>query len=69
MNVIIEIESAQVEDIARRFQQSEPNGKKNWILKNKGLLVGKQVDVYLLHTAVQLIFNVDPTAIIRIVKQ
>ena len=43
MNVIVEIESAHAEEIARRFQQCEPEGKKNWILKNKGILVGKQV--------------------------
>lgn len=69
MNVIVEIESAHAEEIARRFHQSEPEGKKNWILKNKGILVGKQTCIYLLHTAALLVFDTDPTAVIRIVKQ
>lgn len=69
MNVIVEVESAHAEDIARRFHQSEPNGKKNWILKNKGLLVGKQECIYLLHTVALIIFETDPAAVIRIVKQ
>lgn len=69
MNVIVEVESAHAEDIARRFHQSEPNGKKNWILKNKGLLVGKQVCVYLLNTVIELILRTDEAAVIRIVKQ
>lgn len=45
MNVIVEIESAHAEEIARRFHKSEPEGKKNWILKNKGILVGKQLSI------------------------
>ena len=69
MNVIVEIESAHAEEIARRFHQSEPEGKKNWILKNKGILVGKQTCIYLLHTTALLVFDTDPTAVIRIVKQ
>lgn len=69
MNVIVEIESAHAEDIARRFHQSEPDGKKNWILKNKGILVGKQVCTHLLDSVVNLILKTDETAVIRIVKQ
>lgn len=69
MNVIVEIESAHAEEIARRFHQSEPEGKKNWILKNKGILVGKQTCIYLLHTTALLVFDTDPAAVIRIVKQ
>ena len=69
MNVIVEIESAHAEEIARRFHQSEPEGKKNWILKNKGILVGKQVDTHLLHSVVNLILRTDESAVIRIVKQ
>lgn len=69
MNVIVEIESAHAEDIARRFHQSEPAGKKNWILKNKGIVVGKQVCIHLLNSVVCLILKTDQTAIIRIVKQ
>lgn len=69
MNVIVEIESAHAEEIARRFHQSEPNGKKNWILKNKGILVGKHACVYLLHTTALLVFETDPAAVIRIVKE
>ena len=69
MNVIVEIESAHAEEIARRFHQSEPDGKKNWILKNKGILVGKQACIYLLHTTALLVFDTDPAAVIRIVKQ
>lgn len=69
MNVIVEIESAHAEDIARRFHQSEPNGKKNWILKNKGILVGKQVYMQLLSSVVCMILKTDENAVIRIVKQ
>lgn len=69
MNVIVEIESAHAEDIARRFHQSEPDGKKNWILKNKGILVGKQVYIQLLSSVVCLILRTDEAAVIRIVKQ
>lgn len=69
MNVIVEIESAHAEDIARRFHQSEPNGKKNWILKNKGILVGKQVHMQLLSSVVCMILKTDENAVIRIVKQ
>ena len=69
MNVIVEIESAHAEDIARRFHQSEPEGKKNWILKNKGILVGKQVYTQLLSSVVCLILRTDEAAVIRIVKQ
>lgn len=69
MNVIVEIESAHAEDIARRFHQSEPEGKKNWILKNKGILVGKQVYMQLLSSVVCMILKTDENAVIRIVKQ
>lgn len=69
MNVIVEIESARAEDIARRFHQSEPAGKKNWILKNKGILVGKQVHMQLLSSVVCMILKTDENAVIRIVKQ
>ena len=69
MNVIVEIESAHAEDIARRFHQSEPEGKKNWILKNKGIVVGKQVHLQLLSSVVCLILKTDESAVIRIVKQ
>lgn len=69
MNVIVEIESAHAEDIARRFNQCEPEGKKNWILKNKGILVGKQISIYLLQSVVNLILKTDEAAVIRIVKQ
>jgi hypothetical protein len=69
MNVIVEIESAHAEDIARRFHQSEPEGKKNWILKNKGILVGKQVHMQLLSSVVCMILKTDENAVIRIVKQ
>ena len=69
MNVIVEIESAHAEDIARRFNQCEPEGKKNWILKNKGILVGKQVYIQLLSSVVCLILRTDEAAVIRIVKQ
>lgn len=69
MNVIVEIESAHAEDIACRFHQSEPNGKKNWILKNKGILVGKQVYMQLLSSVVCMILKTDENAVIRIVKQ
>lgn len=69
MNVIVEIESAHAEEIARRFNQCEPEGKKNWILKNKGILVGKQVYIQLLSSVVCLILRTDEAAVIRIVKQ
>ncbi len=69
MNVIVEIESAHAEEIARRFNQCEPEGKKNWILKNKGILVGKQVYIQLLSSVVCLILRTDENAVIRIVKQ
>lgn len=69
MNVIVEIESAHAEEIAHRFNQSEPEGKKNWILKNKGILVGKQVYIQLLSSVVCLILRTDEAAVIRIVKQ
>lgn len=69
MNVIVEIESAHAEEIARRFHQSEPEGKKNWILKNKGILVGKQVYMQLLSSVVCMILKTDENAVIRIVKQ
>ena len=69
MNVIVEIESAHAEEIARRFNQCEPEGKKNWILKNKGILVGKQVYIQLLSSVVCLILRTDESAVIRIVKQ
>ena len=69
MNVIVEIESAHAEEIAHRFNQCEPEGKKNWILKNKGILVGKQISIYLLHSVVNLILKTDENAVIRIVKQ
>lgn len=69
MNVIVEIESAHAEEIVRRFNQCEPEGKKNWILKNKGILVGKQVYIQLLSSVVCLILRTDEAAVIRIVKQ
>lgn len=69
MNVIVEIESAHAEEIARRFNQCEPEGKKNWILKNKGILVGKQVYIQLLSSVICLILRTDEAAVIRIVKQ
>lgn len=69
MYVIVEIESAHAEEIARRFNQCEPEGKKNWILKNKGILVGKQVYIQLLSSVVCLILRTDEAAVIRIVKQ
>lgn len=69
MNVIVEIESAHAEEIARRFNQCEPEGKKNWILKNKGILVGKQIYIQLLSSVVCLILRTDENAVIRIVKQ
>lgn len=69
MNVIVEIESAHAEEIARRFNQCEPEGKKNWILKNKGILVGKQISIYLLQSVINLILRTDENAVIRIVKQ
>lgn len=69
MNVIVEIESAHAEDIARRFHQSEPEGKKNWILKNKGIVVGKQVYMQLISSVVCMILKTDENAVIRIVKQ
>lgn len=69
MNVIVEIESAHAEEIAHRFNQCEPEGKKNWILKNKGILVGKQVYMQLLSSVVCMILKTDENAVIRIVKQ
>ena len=69
MNVIVEIESAEAMEIARRFLACEPTGQKTWFLKNRGQFIGKCVKSELLGSTVDLAMHVDPHAVIHITGQ
>ena len=66
MNVIVEIESAEVDRIATQFKSIE---KTKWIMKNRGLLVGTKIDTKSIPGLTEFALRIDPSAIIRIVKQ
>lgn len=66
MNVIVEIESAEVDRIATQFKSIE---KTKWIMKNRGLLVGTKIDTKSIPGLTEFVLRIDPAAVIRIVKQ
>ena len=66
MNVIVEIESAEADRIARQFKSIE-NTK--WIMKNRGLLVGTKIDTKSLPGLTEFTLRLDPDAVIRVVRQ
>lgn len=66
MNVIVEIESTEVDRIANQFRSIE---NMKWIMKNRGLLVGTRIDTKSIPGITEFTLQTDPTAVIRIVKQ
>ena len=66
MNVIVEIESVEADRIARQFKSIETT---KWIMKNRGLLVGTRIETKSIPGLTEFTLRIDPTAVIRIVKQ
>ena len=66
MNVIVEIESVEVDRIATQFKSIE---RTKWIMKNRGLLVGTRIETKSIPGLTEFALRIDPAAVIRIVKQ
>ena len=68
MFVVLQAETDKADVLAKRLSSAEPAKNKNWLLKNRGQLYGRKVDVELLPVINEIILGEDPTAIIRTTK-
>ena len=68
MFVVLQAETDKADVLAKRLSDAEPAKNKNWLLKNRGQLYGRKIDVELLPAINKIILGEDPTAIIRTTK-